>query len=689
MIFDTETYSPLWTGDFLLAPVETLDARGALPRFQTHATLGCIRGRDALWRLEPGLGADFEVSHTLLLHCGFQLTFPNAQDYQVLHLAPGVLIGRLPPRAKPELFSPEQSTEREEDFAFLKLGDIDLGLYTQFCESDCRFVMAAVEGGREACKAKLQALSPAVAEKLNNHWQTQLKMRESWCAALPESYYAENPGLGLERLQSLIEAPSGIFNGPWIRDPVELTPCMSVALAGQVIPAIALTQPALAADLLNTLLSLPKLPTGSWAASYAPDSGADPDRGPAQPHIASFLAALPSACLKTLDRAAWLPALKAQVESFLATDQTAALPQWPQADAAFTPEVTDPTSLIQYDLAALLILEIEACQKLSDDLTLMEAQRQKLQQVILQNFWSEKDKRFLDKTTDGTFTRRVTAATLIPLLWRLLDKNQSQALRQCLQSGDELRAPEGIRQWQPKIDDPVPPPLRLGTQHLFLPLLDKLPGEIAALLSADWHRLMEADAELAHPATAALWIRLIPYASRVNHHLERYPSWVRRLEKHRQTLVAVAAVILLLVPSTFGIYFALRSDYNLSDELMESGHAETLVTMGNLVQAEEVYTRLLTHARNQARHPQYYLKRGNLLFIQEKYDAALPDYKQAVDLDAVGNLYQARWNLGQTYARLGETDRAITILREFMAEYGEEIPAYSLRAENAISLWQK
>jgi hypothetical protein len=81
----------------------------------------------------------------------------------------------------------------------------------------------------------------------------------------------------------------------------------------------------------------------------------------------------------------------------------------------------------------------------------------------------------------------------------------------------------------------------MSTQHLFLPLLSTLPAESAAVLSADWHRALEQDPSFGDPSTAALFTRLIPSSLKINPNLERYPAWVRTLEKHRAALLGTAA----------------------------------------------------------------------------------------------------------------------------------------------------
>ncbi len=688
MIFDETSYSAIWTGNFPLSAVNADEAGIRLPRIETHHTLGGIKAASDNWRFEPGLGVDFELSHSLLLNCGFKLTFSNDQVFELLHIQPGIFMGRIPARATPELFAADQETEQADDVLYLNDGAFQVGLFLQAEGLERHFILCIHEGGRDACHQKLLQAKDELQNQLAETWRSQIALRQTWASRLPEHLVSENPGLAMERLQSLIEPASGNFQGPWIRDPSKETPTLSLQLSCTTLAALAVTQPEIIPGLLHTLLQLPPMENGAWAESYTSE-GPAPDTGPTLPTVASIFATLTRELQGQLDLPSLHSRCRQHLQSFLNGPKAEGLPQWPRTQTAFTPEVTDPESLIQFDLAAMLVTEIEALQKLTNNPDECEDERKALVSGILSAFWSEKRKRLLDKTPDGTFASRVTAGALLPLLWKRLNKKESSALRQCLLNTDELRSQEGLRQWEPKKDDPTPPPVHPATQQLFLPLLGTLNGERAALLSADWHRNLREDPEFRHPETAALHLRLIPFASRVNPHLERYPAWVRSMEKHRQVIVSIAAAILILIPAGFGIYFTVRSDYNRSDELLQSGHAETLVTMGDLKGAEEVYTQLLTYSRIDARKNTYYLKRGDLRFHQGNFELALEDYEMAVELDPIGNLYKARWNLGQTYARLGRIREAKQTLQGFIDEYGEELPAYKRRAEHAMTLWKE
>ncbi|WFB35383.1 tetratricopeptide repeat protein [Kiritimatiellota bacterium B12222] len=688
MIFDEHSYSPEWISQFTLSATEKSVAPSPLYALETQGILGGFGGHADRWRFESGLGAEVDITETLLTYCGFRLTFANEQVYEMFVLRPDILIGSLPARAKPELFASDQQTIQKGDASFLELDGVSIGLQLK-TEGTQKYFAIGIDPATDTCASLISSSLENIQTQLAELKTQQFSLREEWCKRLPETYQSENQGAMFERVHGLIQAANGPFKSAWILDEQLERPGLTVAQTVNIIPAVALYSPDQACELLETFLNLPPLASGAWAASYYLDGHPDPTPFPALPNICAILATLPKEIFTRIDAKTVQTRCEQHLRSFLPKDPSQGLPQWQSAAQAFTPEVTDPSELKQFDLAALLVTEIEALQTLSGNHNLLEAEAKQLSASIWEGYWSSKRKRLVDQTLDGKEARRVTAGGLIPLLWKRTGKTEFAALRQCLFHTDELRAPEGIRQWQAKKEDPIQPPVHPRTQHLFVPLLQKLPGEAAALLSADWHRLFTADPGYSHPETAALQIRLIPYANRINPHLERYPAWVRSMEKHRKGLVTTASIILLLIPAAFSISFALRKDYNWSEETLVAGHAETLVTMGNLPEAVKTYTRLIDNSRIDARLNQYYLSRGDLQFKQENYQEALDDYLKAVELDPIGNLYRARWNLAQAYARVGQYDQAIETIQAFIDEYGEELPSYRVRGTHAITLWSE
>lgn len=686
MIFDTHSYSPDWIENFPLGPLSEERAETLRHRFQTHSTHGSLKAREGGWRFDPGLGAGIEEESILLLHGGFQFTFANGQTYEMLHTEPGVMIGRIPARARPELFAADRAAEQYGDVHILRFDRDVVGLLQQSVGDTLLLVLGIQTGTPESLVSRLEEQA-AQAKQLETRLPPELNKRSRWLERLPTEFHHPRTGIAIERLLDVIEPARGPFTGPWIRDDTLGSAGMSMELCCAVLPALSLFAPERVSELMQTLVALPASDTGGWHAVYSVESAPDTSTAPALPVIAHHLLRLPILKGNPDLQRFLLDRCRTHLEGFL--PETDSLPVWPDPSGAFTPEITDPEELVQFDLAALLVLEMESCAAAdSGTNSLFRSEREQLARRIQSEFWSDKRKRLLDRTVREEWAGRVSVAALIPLLWKEADKEKIRHLKQCLHATDELRDFNGIRQWQPKSDDPIPPPVRWGTQHLFLPLLSTLPAESSAVLSADWNRAVEQDTTFTHPSAAALFIRLIPSSLKINPNLERYPAWVRTLEKHRAAILGTAAAVLLLLPAGFGIYFATRPDFNHADERLESGFAETLYTIGHYEEAEAAYTRLIEMSRSETRRNQYYFQRGNIHYKTGDYQAALENYTRAIELDPDAYLYKARWNVAQALAKLGRMREAEAALNEFIQEYGEELPAYRERAENAIALWQ-
>ncbi|MEX2606609.1 MAG: hypothetical protein WD708_04625, partial [Kiritimatiellia bacterium] len=304
MIFDTHSYSPHWFENFPLGPLSGDRAEILRHRFQTHSTHGSLKPREGSWRFEPGLGVDIEEESILLLHCGFQFTFNNGQTYDLLHLAPGLVIGKIPARARPELFAADRTAERHGDVQILSFeGDV-VGLRQQTVGDTLYFVLGIQSGTPESLVARLEehAEHAGNPEKL---LLPEFEKRTRWMERLPTEYHDPRTGIAIERLLDVIEPPASPFTGPWIRDDAletqgettgEITGetgGMSMELCCAVIPALSLFTPELVPELIQTLVTLPRSEPGGWHAVYRVDSTPVSSTAPALPVIAHHLLRLP------------------------------------------------------------------------------------------------------------------------------------------------------------------------------------------------------------------------------------------------------------------------------------------------------------------------------------------------------------------------------------------------------------
>jgi tetratricopeptide (TPR) repeat protein len=154
-------------------------------------------------------------------------------------------------------------------------------------------------------------------------------------------------------------------------------------------------------------------------------------------------------------------------------------------------------------------------------------------------------------------------------------------------------------------------------------------------------------------------------------------------------LLLVVIVVALIGFSVLVLLEANKKDLNVQEEQLTAGSAETLATLGRYEEAAEVYTELLKRSRSEGQFATYHLNRGNLRFKQERYEDAIADYEASMQLDEIGILYQARWNIAQAYTKVGRTEEAEAAFTAFAEEYGEELPQYKQRARHAIALMEK
>jgi len=685
VIFDETTYSSQWLDGFPLGPLPDTEGVPTEPgRFQTHSSLGALAPRSGNWQFEPVLPPGLEIDAILLLHCGYRIRFTDGRKLEMLQVRGDLWIGEMPSDMMPELFSPDQPVETGEHVALLDTGSGSVGLYHQPTGGIRRCVLRLSNEEPAALKNRLPADLDTCADPLAL-WERELHRRREWAARLPDTDQPGEFGPSLERLADIVRPPDGPFRALWVDLGREECPGLTPRALPGPLHAFALVRPELVRGLFDTLAALPSLPNGAWP-EFIPLHNASFDGPPAPPLLAQQLAALPAPLVKNIP-----PELARRcvdhVNALLGdwTPESEGLPNWPDEATAFTPEIQG-RNLTLFDLSSLLVAEMDACAALAGDASLFASERHALQERIWNDFWSEKRKVLLDRTADGTHARRVTSGTLLPLLWAGIPRDKQAALLHLLRNEDLLRAPTGIRQWEQREDDPDAPPVRLDTQHLLFPILRQAPSDISALLAASWRRLCREPGAKASPGLAALRLRLLPIETRVNPELERYPGWVRLLERHRNAIVGAAALVLFLAPVVAGIAYMNRPEIGRTEEYMESGHAQTLYSLERFQEAEEAYTRLLELTRDESRRDFYHLRRGNARYRQGKFRGALEDYRVAIELDEKGLLHTARWNLAQTYRELGDTEAALQALREFITEYGDELPADRTRAENAIVL---
>lgn len=673
MRFTPSDASTPWTGDFPLSrPISGAPENGLPDGYATLDSVGGLADEDRIWQFEPGLPPELEID-TLWLTCsGFRIAFRDAPDLRAVYSADRLWIGEVPAAMSPSLFSPRHDAESLQGATVLRLPDAPVALRVESRDHRKHFVLLRAAPGETAedLAARSRSLLPSATD-LDAAWKQLTDERSAWAGALPETSKPGHALLALERVAALaVPSPQGIR---WRQEADDLTllPFCAEALAAMGPPTLN--------ALLRHLADAPETGPG-WIPRH-------PDRPglPALPVWGQCLRRLPTALRQTPDFPRALERLQAHTLALLDgfPESGDALPQWPSPEAAPTPEVAD-AGVEVFDLACMLVAELEALEELADAPNRFQPARNALRDRILERHLSPRRKTLLDRKADGDLAGRLTCATLLPLLW----STPPSDLPPSLTTAPELRDNQGIRQWEPRDTDPAPPPLRMETQHLLLPLLDRAKDDAGAHLSAAWHRLVQARGPGADPATAALYLRLLPYEDRINPELETYPGWVLFLEHHRKTVVGTAAALLFALPILAGLLYGAQPEYGRVEEHLLAGQADIFTSLRRHAEAEDLYTHLLDNSRKTDRLGPYHLQRGNLRYRDERFEQALRDYDAAIAHDPDGYLHTARWNRAQALRRLGRTDEAQAAFEAFIAEYGDELRDLKAGAELAIRLMQ-
>lgn len=692
-------FSDIWHGGFPLVPV----TEGKNPEpgtghgFRTASSLGGVTGTlpGLAWHFEPGLPPGFEVQTLHLLCCGYRLTSSAGEHVTLLQTRPGVFVGEAPSRVVPELFSTNRTVRDEESRSWLESGSTRLLLEHRAQGANRRMVLVAGVG-TDPDALRMTARKILDETSAPELWNRLWKERMSWLARLGAEERPVMFDLALETLHAAVEPAAGPFASTWIRDPAEAG--MNLNHLPGILPALASLEPEVARGVMQTLAELPVLSSGALPA-FVPLVGS-PGPAPAWPVLSQALAlALRTGGLPPPPDAL-LEKLRAHIEAMSGTGESGP-PRWPVEEGAFIPEVWDE-GVDPVDLPAMLVAEMEAYREISGDAGRFRERREQLKSHLLTEHWSSGANVFLDRIQGGNLAKRATVGGILPLLWTDLPEPQRQGLHKTLRQEGGLRGDGGLRQWEPRDDDPEEPPVCTEAQHLLLQtLLRQSPQDLSQLMGVAWAkrldglsqkdlgfppRLDETEKAGWHPLTAAFSIRFAPLRNKADLELSRYPRWVRFLEHHRKAIVAIAAAFAVAMPTLLGIHYLFREDYSLLQEQDQAGHAGTLQTLGLHTEAEAILTGLLTRGRVESRHARYHFSRGKSRFQLGNLQGALEDFSAAAQLDGDFLLPAAHWNLAQLQWRMNQTEAAAETFHDILEIFSEGYPDLGRRAETALEL---
>lgn len=671
MQFPSNLPTTPWIDGFPLSTPLHMETGEATPaRFATLSSLGGLTDPDRIWQFEPTLPPSLQLESLWLSASGYCLRFQQERPFRMIYLRDNLWIGDAPAALVPDLFSTRHEPVSDGRDIRLAIAGAPVVLHIRKQDGFQQFVI--IRGGdTDSCEElALQAANALDDPQAVDHaWQALSDLRQAWIAALP---LTDKPGhalLALERCAADIR--------PALTELVFQEEDLSLSTLPLALPALTAMGRDVLSHLLTRVAALPETPAG-----WIPHQPQTPEE-PAWPVWGQSLLQIPETLRNELPVDDLLPRIEAHLAALMGnwTPSTAGLPQWPKSGTALTPEICGG-QLEVFDLAVLLLAEMEALTILTANPDAYAEEREALRARLRDRHFSSKRKALMDRKADGSLAGRMTVATLLPFLLNDRPADLSPALL----TTPELRDASGIRQWEPREQDPAAAPVRSATQLVLLPVLDRVKDETAAMLLAAWQRGLKEASPFSQTLQAAMAVRLLPYAVRVNPELERYPGWVLWLERHRRAVVGAAASLLFLLPVLTGILYATGPELGRVEEHLTANEANILEQLGRDEDAENLYTELLEKSREPSRFANYYLKRGNLRFQRENYEEALGDYQQVINLDPKGLYHKARWNQAQSLRHLGRTMEATRVLESFIEEYQMDFPDLCGRARLTIQL---
>lgn len=703
MATDLQHFSDTWHKDLpLVAQRSTRVPGNALHHaFKTSHALGSFTGisSEGPWSFELGLPPGFDLQTLHLLNCGYRMVSTDDVDLLFLQVQPGRFLGNFPVSVVPELFCTRQTVQEEGSRSRLSLGNHRVEL-TQEVKENRRWVQLTVNSPTESSADSTTDSTPP--EDLRDLWTSLWKQRMLWLSRMKAEERPVLFDLALEILESGVYSATPPFTNESFIDPEAVPPGLHLQHLPGILPALTRMDSDTAQNLLQNLVHIPTLASGALPA-FAPIEGS-PDPAPAWPVLALAVRTAQRGDAPLTLPPELLPCLEKHIQAWIQlSDKGTALPQWPDPDTAFTPEIVDD-DLELCDLAALLVAEIDAYRDLCGNKTAFNDVHTRWREHLLEHHWSSSRSIFLDRTREGTLAKRMTLGGLLPLLWNDLPEDRQRGLYRTLSQPNGLRSSKGLLQWEPKDGDPAPAPVRTLCQHLFMhPLLQDAPPDIRSLMGLSWAQAMDEhvkqdrgfplkwDEERSgwHSLTAAFCLRFAPLHAKEDLALGQYPAWVRFLEHQRQSIIGTVSTLAIMIPIAIGLFFALRPHYSTQQEQTVSGHGETMIALRNYSQAEEIFTDLLNNTRRPTFHLTYYAQRGKVRAHLHKLEEAREDLLRAVELDQDLLLPAAHWNLAQVQWRLGDHAQARDTLEEFIDIFDEGYPALARRARNALALMDR
>lgn len=618
----------------------------------------------------------------------------ETQEYHVWTFHPSGLAGIGPLSMRPRLISVSGHLEQIKDGTRLRTENEEVLLLHRETQGRCQFILMHASTGDEI---EGDSLRNTLDFDLRSAAQRRFALRMPFWELWPESQ-ERSPVLfrAFERMLFALRNPIEDLSDLWMESSLGDYCVNDLA---SYVNTWALVDPDIAFRLIKTALDA-KSPDGRILARLS-TRNTDRTRFTAWPTLCQclhYLAPLlndPERIHQLLPR---IHAVLNRTYQYL-DNQRDGFMYWQLSGEALVPDIQDE-DLAGVDGTALLLADIEAYEKILSYLGMDEAvdhaqltqSRMTMEEHLHGFFFHPETLSYRDRYIGGKPISRITLSSITPLFTSIPNTSTRNALFQQLSDPKILRAPEGIRSWQPWEQDAEPAPVSLQLQSLLTAAAQWAPENWQTALIRSWFttatgQVMQTRTERSaneehaiDPGLMGSWyIQLAVLRCKSAARKEQAP-WLQWLEKQRRWVVGIpvlSSMVLILGISLLYLNKAvpprrtIETLLGLATQHYQTGNYSEALAILNDLTASHVNTlpikKLTAHT----------------LFRQNRFSEAEEIFH---------TLYQSQpnpiigLNLGLTQFRQGKLKEAEATYRMVADENIENAPRISERAEVCIEL---
>jgi len=672
-----------WLADWTLEPrncSSSFRATGAHRFFRTHETVGQLSPNvdDADWGFQLPVPQNSRINILFNGFCAYYDRKNKRLATEVITPEPGILWGRFEGIPGPVLAS-DRPIHQEEKFQWLETDD-DLILLAIKDDHFCLVNKSPLK--EEAIRTAEHYLSSDLNLTLSN----ERELRAGTHDLLEEmSHHDALAVISAESMMKALRPPEGALPMHWCQSSESDTPGMNMNELFALAQAWRLIDIRMAEELVTCALKI-QTNAGAIPVQFTPHTTHSTLEAP-KPVLAQTTECVYARGKSEEFITTALPLLRRHIQWALHhfDPKRAGVYCWKNAAESIVPGQYEP-DLSTVDLSVLLIAEIEALNRLrkasaqyANEADWFKKERDTLEQNILNQFWNEKEKAFVNAfLRDQQSTLRGFCA-FMPLLWRGLPHTYKINILEKINETGKLPGGLSVLSWRKSAMDDRSFPIQ-QQQMVFQALKTSDPhGQLLNDFSritlqgfVEWHTLaIEKEKRLPMSPLLGAFIMNIQALRQYRYHAKGAVSGyffklMRKVKADRMDLAVIAATLFAVI-SVHLIYSVLHAPPPLEmlEAQMNSAYAERDIegTLANCMAIIKYYPEQDDVALHLA---------ANISILQGNYPDAIDLYEKvrAAYPDSPGPMIA----LGLAYQLQGRFEKAESNYYEFCYIFEDIFP---------------